>query len=269
MLFLKTSFAQDTLVAWTFPTGTAIDSVTNISIPINSSSVIKTEVGTSAINYSTNGFTNFCAQATSWNDGMDAKYWLVKVITTGYENLKISSRQRAGGSNAGPKDFKIQYKISSSGIWTDVVGSAIVCDNDFTTSLIDGLSLPDTLNDQSSEVYLRWVMTSNLGINGSAVAINGISKIDDIVISGTQINNGIKDFNKTYVKIFPNPATNILNIILEEKSKIELYDIIGNKLADENGNNINLSLANYSNGYYIVRISKNNIVENYKLIINK
>ena len=79
----------------------------------------------------------------------------------------------------------------------------------------------------------------------------------------------INEFNQNYTTLFPNPASSFLNIKIVETSKIELFDIIGNKIYEEMGNDIQMNLENYKDGYYVVRISRKKIVENYKLIISK
>ncbi len=108
--------AQDTIVQWTFPTEAA--EADGGAIGANLLQVIETAGGTSEIQFK-NGITTKAAQATGWNDGADEKKWKVEFETTGYTNIKLSSIVTSGGTDAGPRDFKVQYRVGE-GSWTDV-----------------------------------------------------------------------------------------------------------------------------------------------------
>ena len=149
--------AQDTIAAWTFPTGTSADLKPDIGIPQDTAMMI-TSVGTSAINYK-NGLTSFAAQATGWDNGANTKYWQVEINTKTYQNLKLSSMQQSGGSYPGPRDYKVQYKLGKVGTWTDIPGTAIVTANNWTSSALSNVDIPVACNNQDS-VYLRWLVTN-------------------------------------------------------------------------------------------------------------
>ncbi|MBE9467322.1 MAG: T9SS type A sorting domain-containing protein [Bacteroidetes bacterium] len=184
MFFTGILFAQqDTIIAWTFPTGDLGDTVANAGIEGNvNKSTIRAEGGVSAI-IMKNGVATSAAQATNWNDGMDTKCWSIKFKAAGYTDLRLFSTQQAGGADAGPKDWKIQWKFSK-GEWADVTDGTIECANDWTTSAVENLTLPIT-NQGSTSIYLRWILTSNNDINGVALASTGKSKIDNIIVLGT------------------------------------------------------------------------------------
>lgn len=190
LMFSCKNEAQNVLAQWTFPTGTATDANPNVSTAENASKTL-IAVGTSAIDFSKNGYTNKAAQATSWDNGMNTKYWQIEVNTVGYNTITLSSRQQSGNNTPGPKEFKIQYKIGESGTWTDVVGGTIIVANDWTTSAVNNLVLPAACENQTS-VFIRWIMTSNADISGGTVASTGPSKIDEIYVQGLPA-SGIKE----------------------------------------------------------------------------
>lgn len=123
----------------------------------------------------------------TWADGADANYYRVSLNAEGITDLKVSSKQR--GSNTGPRDFKLQYSTSGRMplVWTDVPGGAITVADNFTTGVLSDLDLPDEC-DESSVLYLRWLMTSNTSVSGAVVSDAGTNRIDDIVITGTKVN---------------------------------------------------------------------------------
>ncbi len=175
------TFAQDTLVKWTFPNNPD-DSIADGGIPANAGMMISANGGTSAMNFTYSGLTTMSAYATKWNSGNGTKYWQIKVVTLGYINLKISSKQKSSGT--GPRDFKVQYKNGFDSTWFDVPGAAVLDSNDWTHGVLTNIPLPIACNNQDT-VYLRWIMTSNTSVTGSTVASGGTSRIDDIFIKGT------------------------------------------------------------------------------------
>ncbi len=140
----------------------------------------------------------YSVSANGWDNGQDTKYWQVEVNTTGASNLTVSSLQ--GSSSTGPKDFKLQYKVGSSGTWTDVTGgvvtltTTVIAGNLTTWGALTDLALPTAANNQPS-VFLRWIMTTNNAINASPVASTGTSRISAIYVKG-QVNG----FVNTYVQ---------------------------------------------------------------------
>ena len=201
--------AQDIVIAgWTFPVSSA---VADTGLTINLGNEITTIGGTSAIEFK-NGFETKAAQATAWNNGMGLKAWVINLSTEGYNNLTISSRQQSGGNDPGPKDFKIQFSVDGGEIWEDVENGQITVENDWETSLVNNLPLQENSYDQS-QLKIRWIMTSNEASGaGGDVLESGKSKIDNIFIRGDQI-NAIEDvFSSVKINIFPNPATNYIDV---------------------------------------------------------
>lgn len=170
-----------TIVTWNFPNNPD-NATADGGIAENLTRTIST-VGTSAVDFAATGATTNAANATGWNSGSGTKYWKVSFSTSGYNTLSLSSKQRS--SNSGPRDFKVQYSLDDI-TYTDVAGSTVSVANDFTTGVLTNVSLPAVAENQPN-VYLRWIMTSNTGVNGSAVMAAGTSRIDDILITGTPI----------------------------------------------------------------------------------
>lgn len=175
-LDVYTESAGGLLVEWTFPTSGAAVTASD-GIAANLSRVISTS-GTGAIG-DVGGATTRAATATGWDGGTNTKYWQVSFTTEGYSDITVSSKQF--GSNTGPRDFKLQYRVGAGGAWTDVTGANITVGNNWTTGVLADVALPSACDNQE-EVFLRWIMTSNTSINNNAVAGGGTSRIDDIII---------------------------------------------------------------------------------------
>ena len=260
LLFLASSLtqAQVLLVKWTFPTGTFSDSIADGGLAVNLDKAIHSEGGTSAINFSKNGATTKAAQATGWDNGILSKSWVVMVNTLGYENLKLSSKMQSGGNNPGPKDFKVQYRIGSSGDWTDIPGSILVVSNDWTDGVLDSIALPVVCNNQPT-LYLRWIMTTNTNSEGGDVASNGINKIDDIFLTGKMGNTGIPGNPKEIsFRVSPNPSNGQFVVeSVEPISELSVYDSGGKCVYRQDSfksNKISLKLDNIPQGTYFLKI---------------
>ena len=68
--------------------------------------------------------------------------------------------------------------------------------------------------------------------------------------------------------IFPNPSTSILNFTNTiQNGKIEIISLTGQKILKKNVVNINSIRLNIDSGVYLLKISENKRVNNFKIII--
>ncbi len=175
---------SEVLVEWNFPEDSA-DATADGGISANLTKTISVGGGVGTITYTTDGASTLCANASGWRNGNNAKYWKVNFTTTGYESIKLWSKQSGvSTNNYSPKNFKVQYSLNNS-TWTDVPDATVTCAANWTSGALDGISLPEACNNQAN-VYLRWIMTSNNAISGT-VGRTSYSYIDDIVVKGIQM----------------------------------------------------------------------------------
>lgn len=250
--------AQVLLAKWTFPTGNASDSLADGGLPVNLTKAIRTEGGTSAIDFSKNGLTTKAAQTTGWENGAMTKCWIIQISTFGYENLSLSSKQQSGGNSPGPKDYKVQYRIGASGSWTDVPNSTMVTANNWTSASLDYIDLPVECKNQAS-LYLRWLSISDISSSGGTLVSTGLNKIDDIYIYGELIVTSIPDQEKPAVcKVFPNPTAGPVTITSTELiSSLEVLNLSGIQMDQENCVNsreFSLDFSKFPAGSYFVRL---------------
>lgn len=234
LLGISVSNGQVILAQWSFPTGTSADSMADGGIPSNLDKAIHTEGGTSEIDFSKNGYTTKAAQADGWDNGADLKCWVIEITTTDYDHLKINSRQQSGGNNAGPRDWKAQYRIGTGGTWTDIPGAILNVQNDWTTGVLDSIGLPDECNNLPS-LFIRWIMTSNINSAGGQVTASGIDKIDDIVMTGKLINTALWERDLLLnLSVYPNPCTDRIRIVSPETLiSLDITDETGRVVVSE------------------------------------
>ena len=278
-MLMNSVFAQDTLVAWTFPAASVEDSVANVYASVNSGRYLSCQYGTygAPSYFSIHSDTTMganppskCLMAADWANGADSAYWEVKFYTTNFEHLKLYSIQESDATFPGPRDFKVQYKLHGATTWTDISPDTIVCANNWTSGVVNGISIPDTCDNQSAhQVSIRWVQVSNLDINGHTLLSTGINKIDNIIITGTST-SGIVTDKESLVKVYPNPNNG--NFFIEnngEISKIAIFNIIGKCVyTNENLGETRTDLSGFENGVYLVRIiTKDNELLTRKIVV--
>ncbi len=264
--FFQLVQGQEELVKWNFPNNLLSDTVQNGTNALNMNSTLRIE-GAGPVTM-TNGATTKAATATNWNEGLDLKNWNISFITSGYDQVKISSKQSAGGTNGGPIDFKIQYKVGSTGTWADLQGGTVALANNWTTGVVANLELPTECQDQSDPVHIRWIMTSSTDINTGNVTTAGISKIDDIVVTGVLL-TGIDRIGVKQLKAFPNPSVSSFSIFSPEGATlIEIYNNIGQqvyKIKPEN--EISTFDKIFPSGIYFIKATSKDKVQVIKHII--
>jgi len=250
----------DTIIGFNFADSTDHEFNADYGLPGNLTFNIQAEDTsfTDRIITYTNGATNFAATASEWNDGADVKFWSIKFKADGYKDMKVWSKQRSGGATPGPKYWKLQCRLSG-GDWEDVPGGNITVANDWTKGVVDSLPLPATLdNPGTTSIYVRWIMTSNksTAIDSADVLSSGISKIDDIVVTGKLSGVGISNvIYENNVSIYPNPCNDVLHIeSTEGLVKTEIYNVMGARIYSSNSRseNLNINVKNFDSGLYVV-----------------
>jgi len=183
LMITSSALAQtETLAKWTFPSSDVADTLVEEANTFNQNAYLSTLGGTGAIEMK-NGETSKAAQCNGWDNGNDNKAWYIEISTESHQNITVSSKQQSGNNDPGPKDFKLQYKIGDVRDWVDIENANITVLNDWTSSALIEIPLPEACENQEV-LFIRWVLTSNLDINGIDLVESGKTKIDDIEIKG-------------------------------------------------------------------------------------
>ena len=255
--------AQETLTGWTFPVNSGPDSLNaNLGTTTNKSYDIRfqwvlTATTDSTLNTVTfvNGATTFAAATTGWNNGANVKFWSIKFKANNYSNFKVSSKQKSDATNPGPRDFKLQWRLSS-GTYADVAGGIVTVGSDWTTGTVTDLPVPIT-GQGTGSIYIRWIMTSNTDINGGTVAVSGQSMIDDVLVTAVNSLGQGEILYTNRLKIYPSPNNGTFTL-----SSTELMDKIS--VSDVNGKTIfqmsnpsqkqSVKLSDTKTGLYFLKV---------------
>ena len=119
-------------------------------------------------------------------DGIAAKGWsegagfTVAVNAAGYTDLKFSADMRSSGT--GPANFALEYSIDGAS-WTKISGTDVTLSTDLAP-VYQQTVLPAALSGKA--FTLRVTMQGNTSVNQSTVGTNGVTSINNIVVTGTQ-----------------------------------------------------------------------------------
>jgi len=188
------------LVEWNFDTESNQPSH---SLPQNDDATI--EIIGAEMNGFISGSSGLAQNSNSWHveteEGGEEpieKYWLVTLSTENLEEILLSSKQYSSGT--GPKDFKLQVSLDSEN-WTDVPGGEIEVGTNWTTGVLDKISLPESVDNQS-EVFIRWLLNSPTSVDEpDSISASGTHRMDDIIITGINPNS-------ERVEVWPGDADN-------------------------------------------------------------
>lgn len=267
------AMSQDVIVGWTFP-GSQL--TPNQGLSINASRFIGTEDDTNHPIYFTNGIGagDTAATAIGWHNGVMSKYWTVKFKTTGYENIKISSKQRAGSQNGGgPKEFLIQWRKGSSAAWANIIDDTIRVANDWDAGVVVDAAFPAAADTATSNISVRWVIATDLNISGTAIDSLATSKIDDIIVTGTSVSTGLTEvlYTANEINIYPNPSNGKINVVSNEiVENIVIYNQLGAVVFEQKNapKNCTIDLSLFGKGIYFVNILKQDgDMKNHKVVI--
>ena len=126
------------------------------------------------------------ASYSGFSKGIAAKGWsegagfTVAVNAADYTDLKFSADMRSSGT--GPANFALEYSIDGAS-WTKISGTDVTLSTSLA-SVYQQTALPAALSGKA--FTLRVTMQGNTSVNQSTVGTNGVTSINNIVVTGTQ-----------------------------------------------------------------------------------
>ena len=192
-----------------------------------------------------------------------------KVVAEGTEimTLKIKADQYSGPNSFddGEQSYKLygpNNQVVQQAVATDFTNSAV---NEFPINLTQNgcyrLEVKDSYGDGISSGYIRvFDMYNNqiINITGSFTSVvNAMIYVGNVNIDEDAMENMI---------IFPNPATNFVNIQgTANIQQVELFNLEGQRVAAEYGDVRTLSLEGLASGMYIMKVTSDKGTTTYKV----
>lgn len=125
------------------------------------------------------GITGRSANANQWNNPTNS-FWYTRVSTIGYDSIHVNSWHYS--SSTGPSKFILEWSKDSV-FWQSAVDDELNIGSSFQQMSASGIALPDETSD-TSQLWLRWLSSSNMAVNGQELGASGTSRIDGITVEG-------------------------------------------------------------------------------------
>jgi len=110
-------------------------------------------------------------------------WWETAISTTDRTDIAVTWRMRSTGT--APRDWRLQYRVGGTGVWNNVGGTIALSTPTTPANTLNeperGRFLPESAQGHE-RLYLRWLMTSNVSVNGGTIAAGGTHQINDLVI---------------------------------------------------------------------------------------
>jgi len=148
-------------------------------------SVCSDVVAPAFTNTGASGGVDKCASSTGWNDAIASvnDYWMTEFSTTGFTNIKLSSKQ-SGKTTAAPKNFAVYYSVDGGSNFSFLTNvPAMSTANNWTQGVLSNVVMPSECDNQES-VMVLWLKTTATSMAGGAITAAAVTMIDDIYISG-------------------------------------------------------------------------------------
>lgn len=236
-IIILSAWAQDTIVGWTFPEEhieslfANLGTEENLGTPLFFYDEASGSYGSVQIFTDPEGAVDdFIAGGFDWSYGNQRKYWIMSFKASEFGDFHIYSKQRGSIELPGPMNFKIQYSIEDGNpaSWTDVEGGSVVCSGSWTSGIVNGINLPEEVNFPEGAVSIRWLMDSDLNINGEPVTASSLSFIDQVLVTAYP-NPGTPERERSSdIQVYPNPGNGNVNINSPvEIQAIHIFDCLG------------------------------------------
>jgi len=211
--------------------------------------------GTITANYTVNSSTT-SRVATITVSGTGVSDQVVTVTQAGAAaTLAVTPPSQIVSESSGTTDFS----VASNSSWT-AFSDAVWCTVTSSGSGNGTIMATYAANSSTTE------RTANI-----TVTVSGLTPvIVQVNQDGTSV--GIPDNNAGSIRVFPNPARDVVNVSLENNSfntRISLVDMTGRTLIERSfpGNDITLNVGNLPRGYYFIRIVQNDEIIVRRIIL--
>lgn len=122
---------------------------------------------------------------------------------------------------------------------------------------------------ETAPSYIGWPGSGCVGEDPTPVADAGFPVAWLFSVTGTTEDMGVVELNSKSLSVYPNPATDVLNISLKngEVSNIEITNLAGQNVLTSKANSVNVSFL--PAGVYVVRVKDNNGTTHMSKIVKK
>ncbi|ASB49424.1 CotH kinase family protein [Alkalitalea saponilacus] len=186
--------------------------------------------------------------------------------TNGYEDVVLS--YAASRTSNGAEFQDIYYRTEEDGQWNLIKERNLIIESYYKIS-VDFTDIEEVNNNPDFAVKIRF--TGEKAMNSS-----GNNRFDNVVLEGFPVKKESTNLSQSKVKyhlnIYPNPATNHINIISAELvQKISLMNLNGRviKTIYPLSYKSEINISNVSAGIYLLMVETSNAISTKKIVIDR
>lgn len=131
----------------------------------------------------------------------------------------------------------------------------------FTSSSLEGM------NSFATVAMVRFSMLNGSFSSADLNTVEGYLNGESVRIDQSAVNNAF------HVLLFPNPATEVLNIVSAEEANVELVDLSGRVVLSQANiaasAKTEINIAGLSAGIYMVRVYNSNFIATERIVVNR
>jgi hypothetical protein len=158
--------------------------------------------------------------------------------------------------------------INSTNNTIDIIVKQEITD---LTSLVAEFTLSEGAVAKIGEV----IQESGITVNNFETPVTYIVTAEDGTIANwiatISVHDGIEDILKSSVRIYPNPANDVINITFAEGANIKILNMMGQELINLNSSSDlqKIDISNLTQGVYVVQITKDNNTFTSRITVTK
>jgi hypothetical protein len=189
---------------------------------------------------------------------------ILNVSTTGFKNIKLSFA--AMNELAGINGISVDYSVNSgTPVWltTGLSATSLPLFSAYQLYQIDCSAITAANNNADFKIRLRFTGPDLTLDAGNRVTFNNIA------VDGVQLPLIVDENNTLKFKNYPNPFSDIINIVgVNTSSEYVIYSINGKLLKKGIIQNAQINLEDLSKGMYLLQISSDGKRETHRIIKN-
>lgn len=159
------------------------------------------------------------------------------------------------------------------GVWIDFNHDSLFSANEFvdsslsaSTSFVSNVTIPNMVQIGATGMRVRSKIAAFAGTDGCTSALNG--ETEDYTITIIQNTTSVKTIiDEKQITIYPNPATNKLNIrSYKSLEQIEIYNFSGQLVKSIQNAVTSVNISDLENGFYLLRLTSSDSVQSFKFL---
>lgn len=202
------------------------------------------------------------------DDTQNALHYVVRFQNTGTAdavNVHITDQLDAN------LDWTTFRTVAASHAFTTTMSETGLVDFRF-----DNINLPPmSLSDPDSQGFVAYEINLKSGLNSNDDIYNTANiffDFNEAIVTNTVMTDlaelGVGENERSLFMLYPNPATQLVNIQAVSDFTVELYDVQGKKIMARNGaNQLALDVSMLQQGLYFVKVTTDNASEVKKLLV--